>query len=133
MGTDAFSTEMFWGRDDTIQFVAALESQVLMMPDDDQVFVTGCRMHLETGGVLNQDNLNRLTGIGKYLLAARHNTMGGSLTIKRVLTDLAGAIHTLNAQEKQFAGKTAKKFTTKQPISEEETTQLLMIYSAKGF
>lgn len=115
------------------EMLAMLEQHLPMLSDQDQAFVTGCRMTLEMGGTLTAQNQQEIRRIASTLAKAEHNTMEKPLSPKQMLQELGGVVHTLSQQEKMFLAPLAGKVKQGVSLSAEEVSQLIAIYTEKGF
>lgn len=122
----------------THQILAMLEGNMALLGSDDQGFVMGCRSHLNEGSVLTQENQAQLRRIAATLSSDTPN-MGGiatsepSLSVLQILKTLAGARHTLNAEETRFANLMATKYKQKTRMTADELQKLMTLYTIKGF
>jgi len=131
--------------------VEALETQLPMLPDADQDFVLGCKIHIEVGGILTHKNYVKLRRIAEALRQRDTTTdafesvqrydvataavanANNALTMRRVLLDLAKVIDNLTPQERKFANMLAQKLQAHQAFTQAETQTLLAIHASKGF
>lgn len=113
--------------------LANLEQHLPMLSDQDQQFIVGCRMTLEMGGTLTAQNQQEIKRIASTLQQAEHNTMEQPLSVKKMLQDLGGVIQSLSPQERNFLGPIARKVQGGEQLTQDEMTQLLQIYTDKGF
>jgi hypothetical protein len=118
--------------------INSIEPQLLLLSEAEQNFVVGCRMTLEMGGLLTQQNQDELRRIAGTLNHAGHNVLGGvtagdTLSMQKVVKDLVGANLTLNPQEKQIVNQMLVKIQRGQKLDRGEVAQLLRVYFDKGF
>ena len=110
-----------------------------LLGDEDQGFVRGCRLSLGEGGVLTADNHARLKriyasiGVEGAIEMGTIAAEGPALSTLKILQDLAGAIHTLNPEERKFANRMAAKYKARQPMDPTEIQKLMTLYTLKGF
>lgn len=124
----------------TQNLLSFLEEKLAMLGDEDQGFIRGCRLTLGEGGVLTAENHAKLKSIYASLDGGESGIEMGSiatdsapLSTLKILKDLAGAIHTLNPEERKFANLMATKYKALQPMDTVETQKLMTLYTLKGF
>lgn len=123
----------------TQNLLSFLEEKLAMLGDEDQGFIRGCRLTLGEGGVLTAENHAKLQSIytslgGEVAIEAGSiATEGAPLSTLQILKDLAGAIHTLNPEERKFANLMAAKYKAQQRMDTAEMQKLMTLYTLKGF
>jgi hypothetical protein len=137
--TDPFDSSMFvgTGAEDVTGLLAYLETHMPLMGDEDRDFVIGCKVTVETGGVITAQNKQRLVQIAQFLNATGHDVLGGAveapLSMPKVLQDLAQNIHTLQPHERNYANEIARKVKSNEALTPREIERILEIYYNKGF
>lgn len=118
--------------------LASLEGSAMLLGDEDQGFVIGCRQALNEGGMLTPQNQAQLQKIAGSI-AQQTPDMGGisvdekPISTLKILQDLANNIHTLNLEERKFANQMASKYKKGQAMSAQEMQKLMTLYGLKGF
>ena len=118
---------------DEDQLLAHLETQLPMLSDSDQDFVIGCRLHIEAGTRLTPQNIAVLHRIAATLGNTAHSALEGTLSVQKMLKDLATNHHILSYEEKKFLNKVAQTHQNSGRLGEYEVELLVKLYGSKGF
>jgi hypothetical protein len=113
--------------------IARLEEALVMLSDEDQVFVNSSRMAFELGA-LTPNDIRRLQQLAAKLQLAEHNNLGEgpALTLKKVLADLATADKMLSREERTFVQQIIAALRVRK-LNLDETEALLRLHARQGF
>lgn len=113
-----------------MEMLGELEQNLVLLSHPDQEFVVGAALSLQSGGTLNQDNLNRVVRIYNETQATQFSGVEKPLSMRRVLSEISSQLARVPEQDRAFVVECSQRFNA---LSEPDVTRLLRIHSALGF